>query len=117
MGWDSRVAHPRQDRTVHLSEVSKAQLAVALNEQSARFKATRRQLEIATRALVAIVRDSEALRYEVGHCVLAGPALARVKTGMTLRMDGADGGDLILVVDQAPPTIEVPHIVVPAGVQ
>lgn len=119
MGWGSRqngrifTPTPALDRTVKLDEVSKAQLAAALNEQSARFKIMRQQLEEVTRVMVAIVLEPEAFRYADGVRQVDGAAFARVKDGMTLRMNRqGDGGAITLAVDlPAVADIDVPRIV------
>ena len=63
MGWGERSNHYQRilttggDRAVHIGDVSKRQLAAALNEQSERFKVIRHQLEMASRVLCAIVME------------------------------------------------------------
>jgi hypothetical protein len=122
MGWGSRrngheldLGRPSADRTVALGDVSKAQLAAALNEQSARFKAMRKQLEEATRVLVAIVLEPEAYRFADGNRTVDAAALAKVKNGMELHMMERDGVLTLTVRRPDEPQVEVPQIIVPSG--
>jgi hypothetical protein len=120
MGYGSRrnqraIVVPTQDRTVSLADVSKTQLALALNEQSERFKVMRKQLEEATRVLVALVLEPESFRFTDGNRTIDVAALQKVKHGMELHMiEGTDVLTLSVVAPDAP-QVEVPQIIVPSG--
>jgi hypothetical protein len=122
MGWEERVRQLRgspiiapstADRRVHISDISKEQLARALNEQAERFKLIRAQLEIATRVLVAIALDPDALQHRDGFSCVETTALDQVKNGMTLRMDTVGDVLRILVDKEAAPNLVLPTVTVP----
>lgn len=116
-GNGSHIVRPSQDRTVALADVSKAQLAAALNEQSERFKVIREQLKIAVRVLSALVLEPEALHCADGRLTVDAGAIAKVKHGMVLHMDQADdASQMILTLDtpaatggEGPPRIAIPR--------
>ena len=113
------IVRPGQDRTVALADISKAQLAAALNEQSERFIAVRNQLRAAVRVLTALVLEPEAFRYQDGRRTVDAGAIAKVKHGMVLRMDQADDDSpMVLTVDVAPAggAEGPPRILIPKGV-
>lgn len=118
MGYESRknggLVDPSQDRTLHIGEVSKLQLAKALNEQTQRFQAMREQLQTAMLVLTAIVLEPEAFEYAHGVRVKAG-ALAKVVSGMSIRLVRTREGDMTLALEQDPPRITVPTILMPGG--
>lgn len=119
-GNGQRIIHPDQDRTVALADVSKAQLAAALNEQSERFKVIREQLRIAVRVLSALVLEPEAFRYADGRRAVDAGAIAKVKRGMVLHMDQADDGSPMVLTLDLPAAVGgaegPPRIVIPRGV-
>lgn len=119
MGWGSRrtVVNPAPTRTLRISEVSKAQLVAALNEQTTRVQEYRRLLEEATRTLVAITLEPDAFQYVDGRCLVAAAALAKVKNGMLLRMTPGAAGLTLTVDGETAPPIDVPRILIPAGVR
>jgi hypothetical protein len=72
---------PSADRTVALGRCVEDAARAALNEQSERFKVMRKQLEEATRVLVALVLEPEAFRFADGNRTVDVAALEKVKTG------------------------------------
>lgn len=117
MGYADRIARPTNDRVVALADVSKAQLAAALNEQSARFKMVRQQLEAASRVLCAIVLEPESLTFGAGgrSASVDMGAVRKVKDGMQLAIDEASDVMQLVLRDPSAPQAETPRIVIPAG--
>ena len=112
----AHIINPRSgDRTVDISQISKEQLALALNEQSERFKAMRKHLDLTIKILVAITLEPEAFTYADGRRTIAAAALAKVKSGMSIAIDGDDEKELVLrVIDVPKSTVEqIPNIVMP----
>lgn len=98
------------DRTVHIDDMTKTQLAVALNERSARFKAQGVQLQAAMRVLLAMVLEPESFHHTgatSGYVEMA--AIEKVKAGMTLRID-EEGDQMRVRIDQEEHVIVTPRI-------
>jgi hypothetical protein len=86
MGRDSRLARssiitPTQDRQVGFDDVSKRQLANALNEQTRRFQEMRHLNQLMTKILMAAAHDPDALRARDGCLVLDKLAYDNVNNG------------------------------------
>lgn len=127
MGWGKRagvtgqvgMVGPGGDRTVDIADVSKAQLAAALNEQSARFEEVRNTSRKMLQVLTAIALEPEAFAYQDGRITIAAGALKKVKLGMKLHIDQPDDNSpVVLRVDlpEAVPQDDPPRIIIPKGI-
>ncbi len=115
MAWGDRIQKPNGDKVVALHDLSKEQLAAALNELGARFKALREQHQIASNALAAIAMEPEAFQYLHGGVTIDMAAFEKARNGkeQQLLID-QDGTVLRLrLVDPAAPALETPRILVP----
>ena len=105
-----RIVDPSVDQEIHIDKVSKEQMAVALNEQTARFKAQRHQLMILTRILIAAIVAPEGFKYADGRRTVDPHALTLVKKGMRVVIGEASDGGLFLTVE-ASPEAETPPLI------
>ena len=107
---------PRQH--VHISDISKEQLAKACNEQAATITRLDHHVKTMARILCAITLEPEAFHYTDGIVSIDVTALKKVLEGTQLHCDQADRG---LVLRATPPQewprVEIPNILMPGTVQ
>jgi len=102
-------AQAQTDQSVPFDQISKRQLAVALNEQTERFRQMREQLRQATRVLCAIALEPESFRFADGTRTIDAAALAKVTQGMQLHLVETVEGHMTLNVSE--PAIQSPLVI------
>lgn len=109
--FDAKVNH----RHVHLSDVSKAQLAKTVNEQAETIQRLDQSVKVLGRILLAIARTPDSLRTEAGTVVVAALAITDVQAGTQLLMETLPNGDVRLAVKEvgSVPPQEIPVIETP----
>lgn len=96
MGHDARlkrplIIQPQQDRTVPIDQMSKMQIARALNEQTERFTSLRAQWQLMTRIVVGACLEPDALRaVSGGGFTIDKAVLEKVTSGMAITIDEED---------------------------
>ena len=111
----SIITPAKTGQQIHISEVSKEQLARIVNEQSEQLRTMNYQRDLSRQLLVAILREPDGLQVlGVGRISLPMDVLLQVKEGegFDLQRNG-DRMEVILTVDEPAPLIEVPKLVAP----
>lgn len=121
MGREARIGaglvDPTKDRVVHLSDISKAQLARVVNEQAARIKELDVWMKTTGRLLLTIALEPDAFHVKDGLVHIDRSASEKVKPGMQLFVDMTETHAVLkAVVPEHRPLIELPNIIVPPGV-
>jgi hypothetical protein len=112
----SRVIVPGGDRTVHISEITKGQLAAEVNRQSKLIEQQREQIRQLGRVLLAIVLEPESYHYLDGSRYVERTAVDAVKKGTSLQMNIGDTRVVLeAILPEERPMVATPHIVIPPG--
>lgn len=95
MGYESRLKRPliltpQQDRTVPIDQMSKLQIARALNEQTERFTTLRNHWQLMTRIMVGMCLEPDSFRYGSGAFTIDKAVLEKVLNGMAITIDEED---------------------------
>lgn len=102
-------------KQMHITDVSKEQLARVVNRQSEELRTLAYQRDLIRQLLVAILREPDGLQVlGVGRISLPMDVLLKVKQGegFDLHRNG-DRMEITLTVEEPAPAIEVPKLIVP----
>ena len=118
---NSRIYMPNMNghRTMHVSEVTKSQMARAVNEQRKQIDILRQQALTMGRLLMAITVHPEAFHYDDddGCVTIDASAIKDVPEGSTLTVKpSATVVTLSVQGQEERPAIDAPRILVPPGV-
>lgn len=100
---------PISDRAMAFHDVSKRQLARAVNDQTAEIQALRDQVKTMAKILIAIAAEPEAFSYADGRVTVAQSALANVAHGTQLRLEYTAS----VVVMNAVAAVDAPRVNAP----
>jgi hypothetical protein len=103
---------PISDRTVQYQDVSKRQLARAVNDQTATIQQLRDQVKAMAKILIAIAAEPEAFSFDDGRVSIRKSAMDKVQRGTQLRIEYTDTVAIInAVVEKDVPRVTAPGIV------
>lgn len=104
------------DQTLDISQVSKMQLAAAVNRQAGAIKQLREQVKTLSEIVVVSLRDPEAVVVGAGGTASIAVAAiqANVQKGMQIRFEKIDNVLCVSVHDKGEASlIEPPRLVIP----
>lgn len=110
-----RVIDPSRQKSFHISEVTKTQLARQCNLQSQQLDALRQQNKTLGVVLIAVVLEPDSLKHADGKVMVDKTALEKVKPKMTLHFEDKDGQIRLHVTEPAVVETDEPRIVIPEG--
>ena len=100
------------DRRVHISDITKEQLAADVNRQAEVIERLREQSQRVARVLLAIALEPESLSFTGKRVTVQRSALDLVKSGMTI-MVGEEPDHVSLYAVSEQNIVVAPHIIVP----
>lgn len=107
-----RVINPRDESVKHISEVTKTQLAKAVNEQTETIKKQQASIKAMAKLLLALALEPDAFKYGDGRATIDVLALDKVQFGSQLKLEYTD--TLVILGCVAPteaPVIAAPRFV------
>ncbi len=105
------IHRPDLDEVKHISQVSKLQLAKAVNAQTEQIKALRKNQKIMAQILIAIAAEPEAFTYADGRVAIVKSAIDKVIHGSQVRIEYTDTEVIIVAVAPADaPALVTPHV-------
>ena len=106
------------NRHVHVSQISKAQMAKTINAQTRRIQQLDEHVKASCRLLItlALYPDSFTLT-PGGHVEIDRVAVESIKAGTELTIEAREAAVRIVakLPEERPPVIDVPEIIVPPG--
>lgn len=114
----TRLHNPTTDQTFHISQVTKAQLAQAVNTQAQRLRQLDAHVKVLTKLVLAIVREPEAFKVDaVGTVTIDKGAVSKAVNGDELHVQELEHVFELSVTSAvaAAPSLELPTIVGPVS--